>query len=83
MLPAEAGDGFAIRLTNDGDVAALRVRLEDERELGREGYVLFQDSDFDLLPGESRIVQGCFAGVPAGERRASLRGWNTERIRIG
>jgi len=83
-LPSEeTEDGFAIRLTNDGDVAALRVRLEDERELGREGYVFFQDNDFDLLPGESREVRVASAGVPAGERAVSLRGWNTERIRIG
>ncbi|TLS52939.1 hypothetical protein FE782_06080 [Paenibacillus antri] len=80
---AEDAIAIAVRITNAGDVAAIRVRLEDDRELDRIGYVFFQDNDFDLLPGESRTVNVSFSGVPKPERSILLGGWNTEPIRLG
>ncbi|WP_309118815.1 sugar-binding domain-containing protein [Paenibacillus sp.] len=80
---AEDADAIAVRVTNAGDVAAIRMRLEDDRELEKRGDVFFEDNDFDLLPGESRTVNVSFSGVPKPERRILLRGWNTEPIRLG
>jgi len=81
---AAGGGAFEARLTNAGGAAAIRVRLEDDRELdGRTGYVFFEDNDFDLLPGETRTVRISFSGVPLKERAVVVQGWNTEAIRLG
>jgi beta-mannosidase len=74
---AVEGDSWSVRLTNTGDVAAIAIRLEDERELSREGYVYFEGNDVYLLPGESLEIRAEWCGVKAEARRIAVRGWNT------
>ncbi|WP_123040254.1 glycoside hydrolase family 2 protein [Cohnella candidum] len=77
------GDRWELVLSNRGDHAALQLHMEDARPLGMNGYVYFSENDFSLLPGESKTIAVDWSGVPQGERKLELGGWNTETTTIG
>ena len=76
------GDAWRVTLANVGDAAAIAVRLEDERELGAEGGVLFEENDIFLLPGETAELRAEWRGVAKDARRIAAGGWNTPSVRV-
>ena len=74
---AETGDKLAVTVTNNGDVSALFVWLEDGRPLGSPGYAYILDNHFCLFPGEEMRTLVWWDGVEQSERRLTVRGWNT------
>jgi len=70
--------GGTLRVRNTGAYTALYVRIDDARPVGAPGWVYTSDDYFPLLPGESRAVAVEWSGVPAGDRRLAIGGWNTE-----
>ncbi len=71
-----SADVWEIVVSNTGAVAALFVWLEDARPPDTPGYAQCDDNYFCLLPGESRVVAVTWRGVPPGERRIAVSGWN-------
>ena len=67
----------ALTVTNTGEMVALFVWIEDEREVGATGFAYFSDNYFCLLPGETRDITVSWQNVPPADRRLSARGWNT------
>ncbi len=83
-------DRWLVRVTNRGEPVALNVWLQERYEqgvkmldvTGRRGYAYFSDNYFCLLPGESRLVQVEWDGIPAEERNLSIKGWNTNEANL-
>lgn len=83
-LTVERAPEWVLTVRNAGPVAALNIRLDDDRELHEaEGYVYFSDNYFSLLPGEAREVRVNFTGIDEPHRAVTVRGWNTEVVRLG
>jgi hypothetical protein len=70
-------DHNRLTITNTGDCVALFVWLEDDRAVGAQGYITFEDNHFCLLPNETRTIVLKWQDVPLAEQRLSVRGWNT------
>jgi beta-mannosidase len=71
-----SGDEWALRLRHEDGPAAPFVRLLDGRPADRPGWARWDDNAVDLLPGEEIELRCRWDGVPAGERRVLLDGWN-------
>ncbi len=83
QLPAPQDAGRQrVALRNRGDTAALMVWLEDARDLEAPGYAAFDDNYFVLLPGEAHEVLVTWQGVPPGDRRLTIAGWNTSVLEL-
>jgi beta-mannosidase len=84
---AARSDRWEVQVANAGEQTALFVWLEDDRAPdkagGASGYAGFDQNHFCLFPGERRTVAVDWSGVPAGERRLAVGGWNTPVYRIG
>lgn len=74
--------GECLVLANSGEFTALFVWLEDARPLTAPGYACFSDNYFCLFPGETQRVSVTWCGVPPGDRRLEIGGWNTEKINL-
>ncbi|PYI53528.1 glycoside hydrolase family 2 protein [Paenibacillus flagellatus] len=80
---ARNGDRWNVTLRNDGEAAAVGVRLDDARRLGDCGYVYFDDNHFHLLPGESRTIVIDWDGVvPEEDRSIEASGFNAGPLRL-
>jgi len=77
---AVPGAPVALRVRNTGAVTAVKVTLADARAATAAGYAWFGDSHFDLLPGEQRRVEVGWRGVPASQRRVTVRAWNVPEV---
>jgi beta-mannosidase len=70
------GDEWRVRLRHAGGPVAPFVRLLDARPARAPGWVRVDDNAVDLLPGETRVLTCRWDGVPVGDRRMRLDGWN-------
>jgi beta-mannosidase len=66
----------AVHLRHTGGPAALGLHLTDSRPLDAPGWAAFDDTMFDLLPGESAHVRVDWRAAPAEGRAVRLEGWN-------
>jgi hypothetical protein len=72
------GDTWHIELAHVGGPAALGLVVDDDRPIDLPGWAEASDGWFELLPGESRTLDGRWADAPAGGRRRRLHGWNVD-----
>jgi beta-mannosidase len=65
-----------LQLSHGAGPAALGVVIEDDRGPSAEGWPLFGDNVFDLLPGETVHVRVDWRDAPVAGRRLRVEGWN-------
>lgn len=77
-----APDRWRFSLRNPTGHAALMVWIEDARPRGATGWPHLDENYFCLLPGETRLIDVAWRGVPAAERQVSVSGWNVAPVRV-
>jgi beta-mannosidase len=70
-----SGDEWTLRLRHEEGPVAPFLRLLDARPAG-PGFMRWDDNAVDLLPGEETVLRCRWDGVPPGDRRVLLDGWN-------
>jgi hypothetical protein len=58
------------------------VLVSDGRPVASPGWAEADDSGFDLLPGEERLVTVRWADAPPAGRRLTIGGWNVDPIDV-
>lgn len=74
------GDLTRLTVVNAGERLALYVRLEDEREHERKGFVTFNTNHILLFPDEQKQIDIRWNQVPTSERSVAVQGWNTNQL---
>jgi beta-mannosidase len=74
----DRADEWSVYITNEGDVTALFLWLEDGRDLNARGSVYFNKNHFCLFPVDNQIFWVYWQDVPPEERRITISGWNVE-----
>lgn len=72
-----AEESWQVELHNATPQVMLGIWLEaDKNDLRAPGAAYFEDNDFSLLPGETRVVMVEWAEIPVEERAIKVSGWS-------
>jgi beta-mannosidase len=72
------GDAWTIGIRHRAGPAAVDVLVADARAASDAGWAELDDTGFDLLPGEERVVHVRWTCAPTTGRRLRLAAWNVE-----
>jgi beta-mannosidase len=73
---------WCLTLANAGSAVAAGVLVTDDRRLDAPGWGVPDDSWFDLLAGERRVVRVAWANDEPADRRLRIDGWNVAPIEV-
>jgi hypothetical protein len=73
---------WCLTFANAGSAVAAGVLVTDDRRLDAPGWGVPDDSWFDLLAGEPRVVRVAWANDEPADRRLRIDGWNVAPIEV-